>query len=110
MKKTDETCDYPGCKQKTSLMGHTCTYCNHRFCYKHSLPESHSEKMNVKCAETVKKKERDEFLHPKIDTRSAKKKEEHDKAKKTLDQKLKQMQFERKQKAPGAGSTSNKKK
>lgn len=110
VKKVDETCDYIGCKQKTNLMGHTCTFCNHRYCYKHSLPEIHSEKLGLKCAEIVKKKERDEFLHPKIDTRSAKKKDEHDKAKKTLESKLKQMQLERKQKAPGAGTTSKKKK
>lgn len=109
VRKVDETCDYLGCKQKTNLMGHTCTYCKKRYCYKHSLPEAHSEKMNLSCSENVRKKERDEFLHPKIDTRSAKKKDEHDKAKKTLEQKLKQMQLERKQKAPGA-STSKKKK
>lgn len=108
VKKVDETCDYKGCKQKTSLMGQTCPYCSHRFCYKHNLPEAHSAQLGTKCDEIVKKKEREEFLHPKIDTRSAKKKEEHNKAKKTLEQKLKQMQLERKQKAPGA-STSKKK-
>lgn len=110
VKKVDETCDYPGCKQKTTLMGQTCTFCSHRFCYKHNLPEAHSEKLGTKCAEVVKKKERDEFLHPKIDTRSAKKQEEHGKAKKTLEQKLKQMQLERKQKPPGAGTSTKKKK
>lgn len=110
VKKVDETCDYPGCKQKTTLMGQTCTYCSHRFCYKHNLPEIHAEKLATKCDEIVKKKERDDFLHPKIDTRSAKKKEEHNKAKKTLDQKLKQMQLERKQKPAGAATTSKKKK
>lgn len=110
VKKVDETCDYKGCKQKTNLMGQTCTFCSHRFCYKHNLPEIHAKTLGTKCDEIVKKKERDEFLHPKIDTRSAKKKEEHNKAKKTLDQKLKQMQLERKQKAPGAGTSSKKKK
>ncbi|CRK92216.1 CLUMA_CG005726, isoform A [Clunio marinus] len=109
VKKVDETCDYKNCKQKTSLMGQTCTFCNHRFCYKHNLPEIHSKNLGTKCDEIVKKKERDNFLHPKIDTRSAKKKEEHDKAKKILELKLKQMQLERKQKQPGAGSSKKKK-
>lgn len=110
VKKVDETCDYKGCKQKTNLMGQTCAFCQHRFCYKHNLPEAHSSQLGTKCDEIVKKKERDEFLHPKIDTRSAKKKEEHNKAKTTLEQKLKQMQLERKQKLPGGAATSKKKK
>lgn len=111
VKKVDETCDYKGCKQKTNLMGQTCTFCSHRFCYKHNLPEAHSKQLGTNCDEIVKKKEREEFLHPKIDTRSAKKKEEHNKAKTTLELKLKQMQLERKQKPPGTGTgTSSKKK
>lgn len=109
VKKVDETCDYKGCKQKTNLMGQTCTFCSHRFCYKHNLPEIHSAQLGTKCDEIVKKKERDEFLHPKIDTRSAKKKEEHDKAKTTLEVKLKQMQLERKQKPSGSGTKKKKK-
>lgn len=107
VKKVDETCDFKGCKQKTNLMGQTCQFCNHRFCYKHNLPETHSKLTN--CAELVRKKEREEFLHPKVDTRSIQKRQEHDKNKKTLEQRLKQMQLERKAKLPGAG-TSNKKK
>lgn len=110
VKKVDETCDYKGCKQKTNLMGQTCTFCTKRFCYKHNLPEAHSKNLGTKCDEIVKKKERDDFLHPKIDTRESKKREEHDKAKKTLEVKLKQMQLERKQKASGSGSSSKAKK
>ena len=106
VKKVDETCDYKGCKQKTSLMGQTCSFCNHRYCYKHGLPEIHGTTMGTKCDEIVKKKERDEFLHPKIDTRKAQAKVDHDKAKKTLETKLKQMQLERKQKAAGASSVA----
>lgn len=91
-------------------MGQSCSFCNLRFCYKHGLPEVHANALGTKCDEIVKKKERDEFLHPKIDTRSAKKKEEHDKAKKTLESKLKQMQLERKQKASGTGTAGGSKK
>lgn len=109
VKKVDETCDYKGCKQKTNLMGQTCSFCQKRFCYKHNLPEAHSKNLGTNCDEIVKKREREEFLHPKIDTREVKKKEEHDKAKKTLDQKLKQMQLERKQKSTGNSSKGKKK-
>lgn len=70
VKKVDETCDYKSCKQKTSLMGQTCSMCNKRFCYKHSLPEIHAEALGTKCDEIVKKKERDEFLHPKVNLQS----------------------------------------
>lgn len=109
VKKVDETCDYKGCKQKTNLMGQTCPFCQKRFCYKHNLPEAHSKNLGTNCDEIVKKKERDEFLHPKINTRETKKKEEHDKAKKTLEAKLKQMQLERKQKPGGSGGSSSSK-
>ena len=104
VKKVDDTCDYQGCKQKTNLMGEDCSFCKNRYCYKHSLPEIHGK--FTKCDELVKKKERDEFLHPKIDTRKVAQQVEHNKAKKNLETKLKQMQLERKAKP----STSGKKK
>jgi len=104
VKKADDTCDYQGCKQKTNLMGEDCPFCKNRYCYKHSLPEIHGK--FTKCDELVKKKEREEFLHPKIDTRKVAQQVEHSKAKKNLETKLKQMQLERKAKP----STSGKKK
>jgi predicted nucleic acid binding AN1-type Zn finger protein len=102
--KIDNTCKYGRCKEKTSLMGVNCEFCSERFCFKHSLPEIHG------CSEKVKKKERDDFLHPKVDTRSMKAKEEHDKSKKKLDIKLKQMEVERRQKPSGSGSKNKGKK
>lgn len=107
VKKVDDTCDFKGCKQKTNLMGQNCEHCKMRYCYKHILAEIHGKYTN--CDEAVKKKERDEFLHPKIDTRKVAQQVEHEKAKKTLDTKLKQMQFERKAKASGSNSGKKKK-
>lgn len=106
VKKVDDTCDYSGCKQKTNLMGEDCAFCKKRYCYKHSLPEIHGK--FTKCDELVKKKEREEFLHPKVDTRKVAQQIEHGKAKKTLESKLKQMQLERK--AKPSGSSGKKKK
>lgn len=104
VKKSDDTCDFKGCKQKTNLMGQNCEHCKMRYCYKHILAEIHGKFTN--CGDLVKKKEREEFLHPKVDTRKIAHQIEHDKAKKSLEGKLKQMQLERKAK-PG---TSGKKK
>mgnify|MGYP003507536221 CR=1 FL=1 len=68
---------------------------------KHILAEVHG------CGDAVKKKEREEFLHPKVDTRKMQHQVEHDKAKKNLSSKLKQMELERRAKPTG---NDNKKK
>lgn len=83
-------------------MGQNCELCKSRYCMKHSLAEVHG------CGEAIKKKEREDFLHPKVDTRKMQHQVDHDKAKKTLSTKLKQMELERRAKA--TGSTGNKKK
>ncbi|CAO1405946.1 unnamed protein product [Diamesa serratosioi] len=106
VKKSDDTCDYKTCKQKTNLMGQNCSFCSKRYCYKHGLPEAHTSQTN--CAELVKKKEREEFLHPKIDTRKSAAKKDHAKAQNTLTNKLKQMQLERKAKPSGIKSDKKK--
>jgi predicted nucleic acid binding AN1-type Zn finger protein len=102
VKKSDDTCDFKGCKQKTNLMGQNCEHCKMRYCYKHILAEIHGSGF-TNCAELIKKKERDEFLHPKIDTRKVAQQVEHGKAKKSLEGKLKQMQLERKAKPSSSG-------
>lgn len=91
-------------------MGHTCDHCKLRYCMKHSLAEVHGKFTG--CDEAIRKKEREEFLHPKVDTRKMQHQVQHDKAKKTLSSKLKQMELERKAKpsAGGAGGSSSKKK
>lgn len=96
--KIDHTCKFKSCKQKTNLMGSNCEFCTERFCFKHSFPEIHG------CSDKVRKKEREEFLHPKVDTRSERAKQDHEKVQKKLDTKLKQMELERKQKPSGSGT------
>lgn len=66
---------------------------------KHILAEIHG------CGDAVKKKEREDFLHPKVDTRKMQHQIEHDKAKKSLSSKLKQMELERKAKPAGSGNS-----
>uniref|UniRef100_A0A182J0U8 Uncharacterized protein n=1 Tax=Anopheles atroparvus TaxID=41427 RepID=A0A182J0U8_ANOAO len=58
VKTVDQTCDFKGCKQKTNLVGSDCSFCKERFCFRHGLPEIHG------CGDAVKRKEREEFLHP----------------------------------------------
>jgi hypothetical protein len=89
-------------------MGQTCELCRNRYCMKHSLPESHGK--DTGCDEAIKKKEREEFLHPKVDTRKMQHQVEHEKAKKTLTSKLKQMELDRKAKASGSSGSGKKKK
>jgi hypothetical protein len=107
VKKIDDTCDYQGCKQKTNLMGQNCDLCQMRYCYRHILAEIHGKFTN--CGDLIKKKEREEFLHPKIDTRKVAEQVEHGKAKKSLESKLRQMQLERKTKPSGSSSGKKKK-
>ncbi|XP_058062931.1 DNA-binding protein SMUBP-2 [Anopheles bellator] len=100
VKTVDQTCDFKGCKQKTNLVGTDCIYCRERFCFKHSLPEIHG------CGEAVKRKEREEFLHP-ITGKARREKEDKQKAQTRLSQKLKQMSLERKQKPTGGSASSS---
>uniref|UniRef100_A0A2M4C194 AN1-type domain-containing protein n=1 Tax=Anopheles marajoara TaxID=58244 RepID=A0A2M4C194_9DIPT len=100
VKQVDQTCDFKGCKQKTNLVGSDCGYCKERFCFKHSLPEIHG------CGEAAKRKEREQFLHP-MTGKARNEQHEKQKAQTRLNQKLKQMSLERKQKPTGGGSSSS---
>ncbi|XP_052863005.1 DNA-binding protein SMUBP-2 [Anopheles cruzii] len=100
VKTVDQTCDFKGCKQKTNLVGTDCGHCRERFCFKHSLPEIHG------CGEAVRRKEREEFLHP-ITGKARREREDKQKAQTRLSQKLKQMSLERKQKPTGGGASSS---
>ncbi|XP_058116973.1 DNA-binding protein SMUBP-2 [Anopheles ziemanni] len=98
VKTVDQTCDFKGCKQKTNLVGSDCSFCKERFCFRHGLPEIHG------CGDAVKRKEREEFLHPMTGKARAEQYEKQ-KAQVRLTQKLKQMGLERKQKPSTGGST-----
>uniref|UniRef100_A0A1Q3FXL0 AN1-type domain-containing protein n=2 Tax=Culex tarsalis TaxID=7177 RepID=A0A1Q3FXL0_CULTA len=99
VKTVDQTCDYKRCKQKTNMMGSNCTFCKQRFCFKHGLPEIHG------CGEEVKRKEREEFLHP-LPAKTVQAQEDLKKAHGRLEQKLKQMNLSRKAKPPTGGESS----
>lgn len=47
-KEYDNKCVFPKCKVKTLTLGHTCRYCQRRFCLNHSMPEVHG------CGDDVK--------------------------------------------------------
>lgn len=102
VKQLDSTCDYARCKAKTTLMFQDCALCKQRFCFKHGLPEVHG------CADAVKQKEREEFLHPKP-LKTIRQEAELKKARERMDQKLKDMSLARKAK-PGSGDKKSKKK
>ncbi|XP_017836772.1 DNA-binding protein SMUBP-2 [Drosophila busckii] len=102
VKTVDNLCDYPKCKTKTSLMGQDCELCKKRFCFKHGLPEVHG------CGMEKKREERKNFLHPKP-LKTVRHEEDLKNAKKKLNEKLKNMQVGRTQKAP-TGSSGKKKK
>ncbi|XP_055637854.1 DNA-binding protein SMUBP-2 [Toxorhynchites rutilus septentrionalis] len=101
VKTVDQTCDYKRCKQKTTMMGSDCGFCKQRFCFKHGLPEIHG------CGEAVRKVEREAFLHP-LPAKTVQAQEDLKKAQGRLDQKLKQMNLNRKAKPPGAGTSKRK--
>ncbi|KAJ3301187.1 hypothetical protein HDU76_005813, partial [Blyttiomyces sp. JEL0837] len=50
-------CNHPGCKEKTSILGVLCEFCNRKFCMTHRLPEVHSQK----CAEAKKASSKSTF-------------------------------------------------
>lgn len=93
VKQLDLTCDYNKCKTKTTLMHQYCQFCQHRFCYKHGLPEIHG------CGEAVKRLEREQFLRP-VPQRTLQKQEDLKKAHEKIKQKLKDMNFARKATPP----------
>lgn len=37
----DNVCNAQRCKMKISLLGQTCSFCNRRYCFEHSMPEVH---------------------------------------------------------------------
>uniref|UniRef100_A0A8D8JF91 DNA-binding protein SMUBP-2 n=1 Tax=Culex pipiens TaxID=7175 RepID=A0A8D8JF91_CULPI len=100
VKTVDQTCDYKRCKQKTNMMGSNCGFCKQRFCFKHGLPEIHG------CGEEVKRKEREEFLHP-LPAKTVQAQEDLKKAHGRLEQKLKSMNLSRKAKPSGGGEGSS---
>ncbi|KAH8398577.1 hypothetical protein KR222_000512, partial [Zaprionus bogoriensis] len=94
VKTVDNLCDYSGCRTKTSLMGQDCELCKKRYCFKHGLPEVHG------CGADKKRQDRKEFLNPKP-MKSIRQEEDLKKAKKKLNEKLKNMQISRMQKNVG---------
>lgn len=40
-KELDSKCNFTKCKVKTMVLGHTCEFCQRRFCLNHSMPEVH---------------------------------------------------------------------
>lgn len=100
VKQLDTTCDYTKCKAKTTLMYQDCSFCKHRYCFKHGLPEVHG------CGEAIKKLERDQFLHP-VPQKTLQKQEDLKKAHTKMEQKLKEMSLARKAK-PAAQKTKKK--
>ncbi|CAF0979126.1 unnamed protein product [Didymodactylos carnosus] len=52
----DNICNYQKCKIKITLLGQLCSYCNHRFCFEHSMPEVHG------CGQTARKDMRSAHL------------------------------------------------
>ncbi|XP_055706439.1 DNA-binding protein SMUBP-2 [Phlebotomus papatasi] len=97
----DTLCDYKRCKQKTSLMGQDCSYCQKRFCFKHGLPEVHG------CGEAIKKDERKKFMHP-VPEKTRREAEDLAKLRVKFKENLKDMQRQRLAKPP-TKATSGKK-
>lgn len=104
VRQLDNTCCHPaGCRTKVSLIYQECKHCERRYCMRHGLPEVHG------CGEAIRRAERAEFLRP-VPLKTRQREEDTRKARERMEQKLKDLQLERRAKPAGGGGGQSKKK